>query len=96
LPGPASATNPYGGLFLYMPMTNCGKITINGNSGSGFEGTILAPCSDIQIDGTGNSGLNGQIIGYTVNLSGNSATTIVYNEDQNWPAEIPPQIELTQ
>jgi hypothetical protein len=95
-PGPQTADNPYGGLFLYMPMSNPGTITINGNSDSGFNGTILAPSAEISIDGTGDAGLHGQIIGYTVDLSGTSATTIVYNDNENWDAPVPPQIELTQ
>jgi hypothetical protein len=95
-PGPQTVNNPYGGLFLYMPMSNHGTITINGNSDSGFTGTILAPAADISIDGTGSAGLHGQIIGYTVDLAGTSDTSIVYNDSENWDAPIPPQIELTQ
>ena len=95
-PGPQTAENPYGGLFLYMPMSNSGTISINGNSESGFSGTILAPAAEISIDGTGDAGLHGQIIGYTVDLSGSSETTIVYNDSENWDAPIPPQIELAQ
>ena len=95
-PGPQTEENPYGGLFLYMPMTNSGTITINGNSESGFTGTILAPAADITIDGTGDAGLHGQVIGYTVDLSGTSTTTIVYNDQENWDAPVPPQIELAQ
>jgi hypothetical protein len=95
-PGPQSAINPFGGLFLYMPMSNSGTITINGNSDSTFAGTILAPAADISIDGTGANGLHGQIIGYTVDLAGNSSTSIVYDDSQNWDAPVPPQIELTQ
>ena len=95
-PGPQTEDNPYGGLFLYMPMSNPGTITINGNSDSGFVGTILAPAADISVDGTGDAGLHGQIIGYTVDLSGTSETTIVYNDSENWDAPIPPQIELAQ
>ena len=96
IPGPRTDVNQLGGLFLYMPMTNCGTITINGNSNSGFVGTILAPCSDVSIEGTGGSGLQGQIIGYTVDLAGTADTTIIYNEAQNWQAPVPPKIELTQ
>jgi hypothetical protein len=95
-PGPQTVNNPYGGLFLYMPMSNHGTITINGNSDSGFTGTILAPAADVSIDGTGSAGLHGQIIGYTVDLAGTSDTSIVYNDSENWDAPIPPQIELTQ
>ena len=95
-PGPQSDDNPYGGLFLYMPMSNSGTININGNSESGFTGTILAPAADITINGTGGSGLHGQIIGYTVDLSGTSSTTIVYDNDENWDAPVPPQVALAQ
>jgi hypothetical protein len=94
--GPQSEDNPYGGLFLYMPMSNSGTININGNSESGFTGTILAPAADITINGTGDNGLHGQIIGYTVDLSGTSNTTIVYDDEENWDAPVPPQIELSQ
>jgi Flp pilus assembly protein TadG len=95
-PGPQSVSNPYGGLFLYMPMSNSGTITINGNSNSGFTGSILAPAADISINGTGGTGLHGQVIGYTVDLSGTSDTTIVYNDEENWDAPVPPKIEMKQ
>ena len=94
--GPQTDENPYGGLFLYMPMSNTGTININGNSESGFTGTILAPAADVTINGTGGNGIHGQIIGYTVDLSGTSNTSIVYNNDENWDAPVPPQIELAQ
>ena len=94
--GPQTEDNPYGGLFLYMPMSNSGTISINGNSESGFTGTILAPAADITINGTGGNGLHGQIIGYTVDLSGTSETTIVYDNEENWDAPVPPQVELSQ
>lgn len=96
LPGPQSASNPYGGLFLYMPMSNTGDIVIDGNATSGFTGTILAPAADISIQGTGGAGLHGQIIGYTVDLAGTSNTTIVYEDEKNWDAPTPLKIELKQ
>lgn len=92
--GPQSETNPYGGLFMYMPMENQGTISLNGNSGSGFTGSILAPAADISIDGTGDAGLHGQIIGYTVDLSGTSNVKIVYDNNENWDAPVPPQVEF--
>ena len=94
--GPQTAENPYGGLFLYMPMSNSGTISINGNSESGFTGTVLAPAADVTINGTGDNGLHGQIIGYTVDISGTSDTSIVYDADENWDAPVPPLVELTQ
>jgi len=97
IPGPRTEDNQLGGLLFYVPMTNCpSTINLNGNSESGFVGTILAPCSEITVSGTGGSGLQGQIIGYTVDLAGTSNSTIIYNPDQNWQAPVPPQIELIQ
>jgi len=97
IPGPMDPdTNPYGGLLLYMPMSNSGTITINGNSGSAFTGTIYAPAADVSISGTGDGGLHGQIIGYTVDLSGTSDTSIVYNNSENWNPLIPAQIQIAQ
>ncbi len=95
LDAPDSGT--YKGLLIYMPLNNAGTISINGNSGSSFTGTFLAPAAAVSVNGTGGvSGMNSQIIGYTVDLSGTSATTIHYDADDNWQAPIPPQIELTQ
>ncbi|HSM70900.1 MAG TPA: pilus assembly protein TadG-related protein [Anaerolineales bacterium] len=97
IPGPMNPdTNPYGGLLIYMPMSNSGNITINGNSGSSFTGTILAPSADIAISGTGGTGFHGQIIGYTVDLSGTSDTSIVYNNNDNWNPLIPAQLQIAQ
>jgi hypothetical protein len=96
IPGPQSDSNQLGGLLFFMPMSNCGTITINGNSDSSFVGTLLAPCADVSILGTGDSGFQGQIIGYTVDLAGTSDTTIVYVDDMSWDAPIPPKVELTQ
>jgi hypothetical protein len=93
----APDTGPYQGLLLYMPLTNSSGITINGDSASSFTGTILAPASPIDIQGTGDSdGLHSQVIGYTVDISGNSGTKIVYNDNENWDAPTPPSIELTE
>ncbi len=84
-------------LLLYMPSsTNCSTITLNGNSDSTIVGTILAPCAQINIDGTGDSGIEGQIIGYKVDLSGASATSIHYNDERNYEALIQPYIEVNQ
>ena len=97
IPGPMDPdTNPYGGLLLYMPLSNSGTITINGNSGSAFTGTIYAPAADVSISGTGSGGLHGQIIGYTVDLTGTSDTSIVYNNSENWNPLLPAQIQIAQ
>ena len=93
----APKTGPYEGLLLYMPITNSSTVTINGNSGSEYEGSFIAPSAPISILGTGSSnGLNGQIIGYTVDLSGNSGITINYDNSKTWKALTQPSIELKQ
>jgi hypothetical protein len=48
------------------------------------------------INGTGGTGLHGQIIGYKVDLSGTSNTSIVYNNNENWNPLIPAQIQIAQ
>lgn len=93
----APTTGDLAGKLLYMPSaTNCSPITINGNSGSVIIGSIIAPCSNITIDGTGDSGIEGQIIGYTVDLGGNSGTTIRYNSALYDNDMAPPQVEFNQ
>ncbi len=93
----APTTGPFAGLLLFLPEGNSNEVVINGNSESTFTGTILAPSSQITIEGTGStSGLNSQVIGYTVNLSGNSTTYINYNANQNYQAPEPPAVELVE
>jgi Flp pilus assembly protein TadG len=93
----APTSGPFAGLLLFLPEGNTNVVVINGNSSSSFTGTILAPSADISIEGTGGvTGLNCQVIGYTVDLTGTSATTINYNAGQNyWPPE-PPAVQLVQ
>ena len=93
----APDSGDYKGLLLYMPITNHGSVLINGNSASSFTGTFLAPAADVTVKGTGDvNGMNSQIIGYTVDLSGNSDTLIHYDANDNWQAPIPASIELSQ
>ncbi len=93
----APTSGPFEGLLLFLPEGNTNEVVINGNSGSTFTGTILAPSASITINGTGGvSGLNGQVIGYTVNLSGTTSTSINYNAGQNYHAPENPAIQLVQ
>ena len=93
----APTSGPYAGLLIYMPPTNDNEIQINGNSDSGFTGTILAPSSPITINGTGGaSGLHSQIVGYTVDISGTSNTYILYDDGNNYDAPTNPTVELVQ
>jgi Flp pilus assembly protein TadG len=87
---------PFDGLLIYLPYENDNTVIINGNAGSGLTGTILAPASDVQVNGTGESGINGQIIGYNVDISGTSDMNINYNANENYHAETPPNLQLTE
>lgn len=93
----APNSGPFAGLLLFMPEGNDNELTINGNSDSTFTGSFLAPSAAVTVNGTGGvSGMNSQIIGYTVDLSGTSATTIHYNDADNYDAPVNPAIELVQ
>jgi type II secretory pathway pseudopilin PulG len=93
----APTSGPFSGLLLFLPDDNDNDVQINGNSGSTFTGTILAPSAAITINGTGGAtGLNSQIIGYTVDLSGSSNTFINYNAGQNYQAPENPAVQLVQ
>jgi hypothetical protein len=93
----APNSGPFAGLLLFMPESNDNEIVINGNSSSTFTGAFLAPSSDVTVDGTGGTaGMNSQIIGYTVDLSGASNTTINYSDADNYDAPANPAIELVQ
>jgi Flp pilus assembly protein TadG len=96
----APTNGPFEGLLLLLPSdpTNApdATVTINGNSNSSLTGSILAMSAAISVEGTGDDGIFGQVIGYTVELTGNSANSIIYNDSQNFDAETSPSIELTQ
>ena len=87
----------YEGLLIYMPLENTSPLTINGNSDNELTGTILAIASPITITGnSGTSGLRTQIIGYTVNIQGNSNTVINYDPDDQFAPPDPSTIGLTK
>ena len=93
----APNSGPYSGLLLYMPESNSNEVVINGNSDSTFTGAFLAPSAAISVNGTGGaSGMNSQIIGYTVDLSGTSSTSINYNDADNYDAPVNPAVELVE
>ncbi len=93
----APTSGPFAGLLLFLPEGNTNEVQINGNSGSTFTGTILAPSASVSINGTGGvTGLNSQVIGYTVNLSGTTNTFINYNAGQNYQAPENPAVQLVQ
>ena len=93
----AQTSGDYAGLLIYLPITNTSPIVLNGNSNSGFTGTILAPASQIQVNGTGSAyGYHCQFIGKTVDMSGNNSLIITYYDNENYDITLPPAIELVR
>ena len=93
----APDTGEYAGLLLYLPPTNSNVVVVNGNGDSQIVGSILAPKSEVTVEGGGGaSGLECQIIGWHVNLSGSSNTSIDFKAELNYQPPIPPMIEITQ
>jgi len=64
-----------------------GACTINGNSTNSFSGTIYAPYCDVSLSGSGSSGTpvnySTQVIGYNVQLTGDSQVNFSYNPANN-------------
>jgi hypothetical protein len=82
---------------IYIPPSNAANLTISGNNGSTFTGTILAPTSHITLDGSGNAfDLHTQIIGYNTTITGNGNIDITYDPDDNAPAIKLPSISPTK
>ncbi len=61
------------GMLIYMADGHDGKIKMEGNAASWFEGTVFAPDGTIDIGGTSsqNPTFNTQLIGWQVNIHGN-------------------------
>jgi hypothetical protein len=88
---------PLKGLLLYMPLKNQSTLSINGNAESSLTGTILAPAADIRLNGfSSEDGLHSQIIGYTIEVDGQSNIVIKYKDDQNYDAFKMPEVILVQ
>jgi hypothetical protein len=93
----ANSVGPYANLLIYMPYGNNSALTINGNSGNQFRGTIMGISAPITINGnSGTTGLHSQIIGYTITLNGNSNTVINYVAAENVAVPDPPTLELAR
>jgi hypothetical protein len=85
------------GLLIYMPIKNRSVLVINGNEKSSLTGTILAPGADIRINGfSSQDGIHSQIIGYYIEVDGQSNVIIKYKDDQNYDAFKMPEVILTQ
>jgi len=93
----APNSGDYAGLLLYQDPTNSDRATINGNSASTFTGTIFVPGAEVQIAGTGaTDGFHSQVIGWKVDLTGQSDTHIIYDPAENYQQSEPPRVDLSQ
>ena len=82
---------------IYIPPSNEADVTITGNNGSVFTGTILAPASHITLNGSGNSfSLDTQIIGYNTTITGSGYIDITFNQGNNGMTLTQPGVELSQ
>lgn len=87
------------GLLIYMPIKNKSLLVLNGNADSKFTGTIFGPRADVRINGldsTNGAAYHSQIIGYYIEVDGNSDTVIKYKDDQNYDAFKMPEVILSQ
>jgi Flp pilus assembly protein TadG len=93
----APSTGDLTGLLLFLPMDNRSKVVLNAGSGSIIKGTILAPASPIHINGNDSStGFHSQIIGYTIDVNGNSNIVINYKDEQNFNTLTMPEVQLSE
>ena len=68
------------GVLFYLPPYNTNEMSINGNSNSYFQGTILATGSEVDVEG--NSVINGyrtQIIGWDVEIGGTADAYVLFD-----------------
>ena len=93
----APTSGQYKGLLIYVPMTNAAALHLNGSSDSNLTGTVLAPASHIDFNGSGDiQAAQAQFIGYTAELGGSSDSHIYYDANDNYEANLPPELELTK
>lgn len=93
----APNTGDFAGLLIYLPMDNPSKVVLNGGAESIIKGTILAPSSAIHINGNDSStGFHSQIIGYTIDVDGNSNVVINYQDEQNYNSLSMPEVQLSE
>jgi hypothetical protein len=98
----APSTGDYANLLIYFPSTNPSALSINGNSDSTLQGSIIAAASPISILGNSTSvagnplELTSQIIGDTVNIGGNGNIVINYEPGQQFSLSDPHAISLTE
>jgi hypothetical protein len=87
----------YEGLLIYLPYGNSSPLSITGNAGNELTGSIIAVSSEITVGGNNwTNGLNSQIVGYTIDILGNSNTVINYNPDDQFIPPLPSAVQLTK
>lgn len=84
------------GILIYMADGNQGNISLLGNAGSSFTGTIYAPDASIDIGGTSgvNPTYNTQLIGNYVKVHGNALIDINYHTFP--PATEKPKLDMME
>jgi hypothetical protein len=81
------------GMLLFVHPSNPDDITINGDTGTNYSGTIFAPNSLITLNGNGTTmGVNAQMIGNEIKVTGTANINITYNEGDNY--QLPHAIDL--
>ncbi len=93
----APTSGDLAGMLIYAPMSNTNTMRFNGRASSNLTGTIFMPAAPLVYNGTGNLNPSKvQIIGYTVELTGSNATNVIYQDPDNWDANMPAQVGLMQ
>lgn len=94
---PSSEPDPspaIGGVLIYLPISNPSAVTLNGGSGSYYDGMIIAPRSDLKLNGNAADYVHGQVVGWTVYVSGDNGFGIDYNPEAGY--QKPTSIELSK
>jgi Flp pilus assembly protein TadG len=82
---------------FYVPLSNKANVTITGNSGSVYTGTVLAPTSHCTLDGSGNTfSLDTQLICYDTTITGSGYIDITHTDANNAVTSTKPTIKLEQ
>jgi len=85
------------GLLLYLPIENRNIIRLRSSNDSAIQGTILAPGAWIYLGGNDSKeGFHSQIIGYRINVDGQSNIVIKYRDEENFDTYDMPELELTE
>jgi hypothetical protein len=81
------------GMLLFVPPSNTHDITINGDTGTNYSGTIFAPGSLITLNGNGTTmGVSAQMIGHQIKVTGTADINITYNQGDNY--KLPHAVDL--